>query len=303
MSTAESQAKQTGNWGRWGKEDERGALNLLDEQSVLDAAKTIKTGKLYQLALPLQRSGIPNVDYRGVPQRLTLTSYTDTELFSSYGAPPDVGANEDMLVFASHSTTHIDALCHVHSGGTVYNGFPREMMASYTGASRCGIEKAGAFTTRGILIDVASHKGVDCLDAGYAVTREDLEEAMATQGTEVHAKDAVIVRTGWVEQFYANGAEMSLEQPGVGLDAGGWLADKDVIALGADNSSVEATPWDQDEFLGLHREMLVRRGIYLIEHLQLAELARDRCFEFMLCVSPLLITGATGCPVNPIAIG
>ena len=34
----------------------------------------------------------------------------------------------------------------------------------------------------------------------------------------------------------------------------------------------------------------------------LAELARDRCHEFLLCVAPLPVTGAGGSPVNPIAI-
>jgi kynurenine formamidase len=303
MTTTTRAQGTVGNWGRWGESDERGALNLLDEETVLAARDAIATGKVYQLALPIQRSGVPSVEYRGIAQRLTLTSYSDSDLFGAYGAPPDVGANEDMLIFASHTTTHMDALCHVHAGGTVYNGFPREMMTSYEGASRCGIEKTGAFATRGILVDVAGNKGVDCLEAGYAVTPEDLQEAMAAQGTDVRAGDAVLVRTGWVEHFYATGAEMSLEQPGVGLDAARWLADRDVVAVGGDNSSVEPTPWDKDEFLGVHRELLVKRGIYLIEHLQLADLARDRCYEFLLSVSPLLITGATGCPVNPIAIG
>jgi kynurenine formamidase len=96
---------------------------------------------------------------------------------------------------------------------------------------------------------------------------------------------------------------MSFEQPGLGLEAAEWLADRDVIAIGADNSTVEPMPWDQDQFLGVHREILVKRGIYLIEYLQLADLAKDSCHEFLFCVSPLLITGATGCPVNPIAIG
>jgi kynurenine formamidase len=288
---------------RWGSNDERGALNLLDDELVLAATRLPRTGRVYQLALPIQRAGVPHVEYRGTPQRLTLTSYTDTELFTGFGAPPETGANEDMLVFASHTATHMDALCHVHHEGRVYNDHPTDVMTSYNGSSRCGIEKAGAFATRGVLLDVAAHKGEDCLPGGYAITAGDLEATARAQGVEVRPADAVLIRTGWVERFFASGAEMSLDQPGLGLSGAQWLGEHDVVAVGADNSSVEATPWDDDRFLGVHVEMLIRRGIYLIEHLRLEELAADRCHEFLFTVAPLLITGATGCPVNPVAIG
>jgi kynurenine formamidase len=291
-----------GNWGRWGEGDERGALNLLSPEKVLEAAKLIRTGKTYQLALPIQRTGVPNVEYRGTPQRLTLANYRDEKLFGdTFGAPPETGANEDVLVFASHTTTHMDALCHVHHDGTIYNGHSREGMAPYTGAEHCGIEKAGAFATRGVLIDVAAHKGVDCLPVA-PISPEDVQDTLDAQGTELRAGDVAIIRTGWVEHFYATGMHMTLEQPGPGIEAMVWLADHDVVAIGADNSSVETTPFDHDVFLGGHIEMLVNRGIHLIEHLQLRDLSRDRCYEFFFCANPLLITGATGCPINPLAI-
>ena len=47
----------------------------------------------------------------------------------------------------------------------------------------------------------------------------------------------------------------------------------------------------------------MNRGVHLMENLMLAELAADGCHEFLLVVStPVLVTGATGSPVNPIAI-
>jgi kynurenine formamidase len=293
------------NWGRWGDDDERGALNLVDDDSVLAATRLCRTGRLYQLALPIQRAGIPNFEYRGIPQRLTLTSYNDVELYGSYGAPSDVGGNEDMLVFASHTTTHIDALCHVHEGGAIYNGFPRENMSTYGGATRCGIENAGAFAARGVLLDVAASKGVACLEPGYVITAADLQDALALQDVTLRPGDVVLLRTGWVEQFLEAGeGEVDMfAQPGIGLDAARWLGAQDPIAVGADNSAVEVSPWDDGAFLGVHRELLVKRGVHLVEHLQLARLARDRCYEFFFCAAPLLITGATASPLNPIAIG
>jgi kynurenine formamidase len=303
MTDVTGSGERVGNWGRWGDDDERGALNLLDESTALAGVASCSTGRVYQLGLPIQRTGMPHVDYRGTPQRLTLTSYTDTDMYAEYGAPPEVGANEDLLIFASHTATHIDALCHVHNDGAMFNGYAPQEMKSYTGSAKMGIEKAGAFATRGVLLDVAAYKGVPYLEAGYAVTIEDIEATLDAQGVSVTAGCAILLRTGWLERFFDEGAVMSLEQPGIGLDAANWLADQDVVMIGGDNSSVEAMPWDKDIFLGVHIELLVRRGIHMMEHLNLAEMSREKCYEFLFCCAPLLITGATGCPVNPVAIG
>jgi kynurenine formamidase len=291
------------NWGRWGADDERGAINLLTPETVLAATQACRTGKIYTLGLPIQRAGVPNVDYRGIPQRLTLLNHGDEHMFADYGGTPGTGINEDVLVMASHTVTHMDALCHIYHEGTIYNGFTHDDMKAYSGAQRCGIEKAGGVVTRGVLVDVAAHKGVDWLEAGHVVTLEEFTGALEAQGSEIRPGDAVLVRTGWVEWFFANGAEMSLVQPGIGLDVARYLAAHDPVLVGADNSAVEAQPFDREQFLGAHVELLVRRGIYLVEHLQLAELSADGRYEFLFIVSPLRVTGATASPVSPIAVG
>ena len=51
----------------------RGAVNLLDPATVFAATRVCSTGKVYDLGLPVQRQGVPWFDYRGAPQRLTLT--------------------------------------------------------------------------------------------------------------------------------------------------------------------------------------------------------------------------------------
>jgi kynurenine formamidase len=295
-------SQATNNWGRWGDDDERGAINLLTPETVLAATQVCRTGKLYTLGLPIQRAGVPNVDYRGIPQRLTMINHSDEEMFEPYGGAPGTGINEDMIVMASHTVTHMDALCHIYHEGTIYNGFKHDEMKAYAGAGKCGIEKSGGIIARGLLVDVAAHKEVDWLDEGYIITLEDFTGALEAQGSEIRPGDAVCVRTGWVEWFFANGAEMSLVQPGIGLDVARYLAERDPVMVGADNSAVEAQPFDRDEFLGAHVELLVRRGIYLVEHLKLSELSADRCFEFLYACSPLLVTGATASPVSPVAV-
>ncbi|MFM8304823.1 MAG: cyclase family protein [Actinomycetota bacterium] len=295
---------RTGNWGRWGDDDERGALNLITPAAVLGAAQVCRTGKVYNLGLPVARAGTPVLPHRGVPQRLTLTSQTDAGMHAAYGANPGVGANEDVLVIAAHNGTHMDALCHVFADETFYNGRSAHGFTSHDGAPFCGIEKTGGFAGRAVLLDVARTKGVDWLEPGYNVTADDLEEARVAAGVTLGSGDILLVRTGWLDLFAdatARFEEPPFLQPGLGATTVEYVADHDLAVVGADNAAVEVIPFD-GEFLSLHIELLVKRGITLLEHLVLTPLAQDGVTECLLVVAPLLVTGGTGSPVNPIAI-
>lgn len=291
------------NWGRWGTDDERGALNLIDAAAVLGAARTVRAGKVYSLALPIQREGVPILDYRGAPQRLTLMNQADPGMFSAFGAPPDVGANEDVLIMASHSITHIDALCHVFAGGHLYNGHPADSFRTHTGAPVCGIEKVGAIVGRAVVLDLPGYFGVDWLEHGYTITATDLEGCARHQGVEVRAGDILLIRTGYVEFFATlEGAPAPFAQAGIGYDAVDFVADHDVAVVGADNSAVEVIPFDRGVFLGVHIELLVKLGVHLVEHLRLGHLAADGVGECLFVAAPLPVKGATGSPLNPVAI-
>ncbi|MCU1462070.1 MAG: putative cyclase [Acidimicrobiales bacterium] len=296
--------RTTGNWGRWGDEDERGALNLLTPEVVLQATRVCRTGKVYPLGLPVQRSGVPMFDYRGAPQRLTLTSQTDSDMYASYGAPPGLGANEDVLVVPAHNGTHMDALCHIFADDTIYNGFPASGFASHTGAARCGVEKSAGFAGRAVLLDIAAHQGVDWLEPGSKISGDDLEACRSAQGVDVGAGDILLVRTGWLDLFASlAGQAPPFAQPGLDLSSVDFVRDNDLSVVGADNAAIECIPFDQDRFLSVHVELLVKLGVTLIEHLRLTPMAADGCHEALLVVAPLLVTGGTGSPVNPIAIG
>jgi len=292
----------TTHWGRWGAEDERGALNLIDDEAVLAATRTPRTGQVYHLGLPVQQADVPSNDYRGAPQRLTLVSSSDAEMYRAYNAEAGDGANEDVLMVPTHSGTHMDALSHAFFDGRMYNGFPAESFTTHTGAARCGIEKVRSVVGRGLLLDVALLHGVTRLDPGYVVTGADLEAAATAAGVQVQCGDIVLVHTGWLAGFRSDATDETFAQPGLGLDAAAFLLDHDVAAVGADNSAVEAIPFDGGRFMAVHRALLVGGGIPFLEHLRLEDLAADRRTEFLFVAAPLLITGASGSPVNPIAI-
>ncbi|MGX1932014.1 cyclase family protein [Microbacterium resistens] len=290
------------NWGRWGASDERGALNLLTPERVLAALQLPRTGKTYGLSIPIQRSGVPNLDYRGAPQRLTLTNHDDEAMARANGGAPGVGANEDQLIIPSHTSTHMDALCHVYADGKTYNGFPAEGMTPYLGADKCDITQVGGIAGRGVLIDVAASKGEDPLPAGYVITAADLQQALEAQGVELQTGDMVLIRTGWMEDYLKNQGQQ-MPQPGIGREAARFLAEQDVALVGSDNAAVEPIPFDENVYLGGHIILLVEHGIHLVENMNLSELAADRCYEFLLSIGALKVTGATASPVTPVAIG
>jgi kynurenine formamidase len=293
--------EKRGNWGRWGTDDERGTLNLITPDVVRSAADTVRTGKVYPLSIPIQRTGTPAPEYRGTAQRLTLTNCSDEYMSRAAGGDPGVGANEDVFIFPAHTATHLDALAHVYADEQLYNGFRADEMSVYSGAPHCGIDKVGAIAGRGVLLDVAAAAGVPQIDDTHIITPDDLTAALDRQGTELRAGDLVLIRTGWMEAFLRGEREFA-PQPGIGLAAAEFLASHDVGLVGADNSAVEAMPFDQGVYIGSHIILLVNSGIHLLENLHLAELAADGCTEFLLTIAPLRVTGATGSPVTPIAI-
>lgn len=283
---------------RWGADDERGSLNLLTPSQVLRGVSAATTGEVFSLGLPIKRTGVPHVSYRPHPQRLTLVSHSDEKMLIPYGGQPGTGSHEDLLILASHESTHMDALGHVYHDGATYNGWPHDDAPTFEGLARCSIDKAGPITARGVLLDVQRTLGAD-LKPGYIITADDIERTMREQETHVQAGDAVLIRTGWMSRF---DGDMDAPQPGIGIEAATLLADADVVAIGSDNSAVEAMPFDGGTFMPVHIELLVRRGIYLVEHLTLDELAASGRHEFLFVCSPLRTVGASGSPVNPLAI-
>lgn len=301
MSTTETARN---NWGRWGEEDERGALNILTPEIIKEASSSITTGKVYSLGIPIQSQGVPLMDYRGTPMRLTLQNEMDEGMYAAYGCAAGTGAHEDILVFASHTTSHMDALCHVYGESRHYNNFSASTMKTNTGAQRLGIEKVQAIVGRAVLFDMVKYFGADnWVELGRNITSEDLQGCADSQGVSLRPGDIALIRTGYLDMWFDKAPDVPYEQAGIGLDAADWLFGQDIVAVGADNAAVEVIPFDQNDFLTVHKVLLVQAGIYMLEFLNFAEMAADECYEGFMTVSPLKITGATGCPINPVVVG
>ena len=307
-------ADKPSNWGKWGKDDERGAANYIQPQQIVQAAKLIKSGKTFSLAIPLDNTG-PVFPSRIAPQHIMVATGADYTAgqTSPYG---NAKFADDYIYMPLQGSTQWDALSHAWYGDTLYNGVDQGAIKSAPaagGATKLGIEnvKTG-FVGRGVLIDVVAYKG-GSLPEGYAISRADIEGALKKQKSAVKEGDVVIIRTGVVPDYYklAGPAEkmqfIASPQAGIDLDVVDWAAESKVSGLAADNIALEVIPNPSPEkTFAVHGALLKDLGIYIGEIWWLEELAAD-CeadgrYEFFLAAQPLNITGAVGSPLNPIAV-
>lgn len=285
------------NWGRWGADDEAGALNLVDAAAVLDGVGLVTEGRALSLAQPLgPKAGVPA--HRRPPQRFMDRDAGDY----AAGARSRDGFRfaEDTVQLGTHSGTHLDALSHAWSGDELYNGHPANTVRSTRGAQRCGAEKLRPAVTRGVLLDLVAACGGP-LPASTPIGADEIVAAYRRAGVEPRPGDAVLLRTGWWEQHAGDVAYFDHE-PGPSDDAAQWLAAHDVAIVGADNYAVEVQPSAPGSTFPVHLTLLHRHGVPLLENLELRELAATGRTTFLLVVAPLPLTGSTGGPVNPVAV-
>lgn len=300
------------NWGRWGDDDEIGALNFVTPQHVTDSARLVRRGKVISMTLPYDANGPQTGSFRANPLNLLTASGTDhlaglQDDLGAWGKAKGFGFSDDVLIIPNQSGTQWDALSHIFWRGKMYNGFSAAEVGA-KGARRCGIEKwTETCVTRGVLLDVARHLGVDALDPGHAITAEQLDATAAAQGVDIRSGDAVIVRTGFLGARrgdwgdYAGGPA-----PGLSLHSAPWLHEHEVAIIATDTWGIEVRPNEIDLFQPLHIVALVHMGLAFGEIWDLESIAedcaQDGVYEFQFVGPPLPITGAVGSPANLLAI-
>ena len=280
---------------KWGAADERGSGNHMKPESVLKAAKLIKTGEVIEIG-QVMSSSMPFFGTRrfDVHTKRTLMNAGSNRR----------GSNEELVIAEmGHVGTQFDGFAHQTHEDSVYNCLKLDDIATRSGFTKLGIEKVGTLMTRGVLIDVAGLKGVEMLPDSYEITPQDLEQALARQKLTLQPGDAVLIFTGWSRLWSKDNARYVKSCPGIGLAAAAWLAKQDPMLVGADNWPVEVAPNPDPQLsLPVHQFMLVVQGIHLLENLKLDELASKRVHEFAFVVQPLKMQGFTGSTVAPAVI-
>jgi kynurenine formamidase len=281
---------------KWGAGDQRGSGNLMTPQTVLKAAKLIKTGEVIELGQVLDPTVMPFFPGR---QLTILTKRTNVLPQSNRRI-----SNEEMVIGElGQIGTQFDAFNHQGIDGGFYNCFKQDQIATRTGFTKLGVENVGTLMTRGVLIDVAALKGVDILPDSYEITAQDLQEALKRQNLKLEAGDALIINTGWGKLWGKENARYMKTDPGIGIGAAEWLAKQNPMLIGSDNWSVEVNP-NPDPMIGspVHQILLAVNGIHILESLKLDVLAAQRVNEFAFVIQPMKLKGATGSAVAPTAI-
>lgn len=298
-------AAEVSNWGRWGDDDERGTLNLIDAAAVQRGLAAVVDGDRVSLAMPLDLD-VPRLI--GQPSRTPPLRTSLLVDFSFTGDPDGPAFNDDSVTMGTQACTHWDALSHAGYGGQLYNGFPASTVTAAGGASRCGIDRVGAVVSRGVLLDVARQLGVDAVAHGRPITPDDLDATLGGTDVELAPGDIVLIRTGAMGRL-RSGDRAFYEGGSCGLhpEVARWFRGRDVAAYAVDALNPDSFPpasWDW--FVPIHLLCLRDLGMIQGQNWVLDELA-DACaadgrWTFLLSATPEPITGASGAPVAPVAI-
>ncbi|GAC1327227.1 MAG: cyclase family protein [Candidatus Dormibacteria bacterium] len=285
-------------WGRWGADDEAGAINLIREDQVLSAAALVVSGQVVRLGRALGPK-TPVAPHRKRPERFMTRDGGDYA--ANARRPGGFQFAEEVVAFAPHSGTHIDALSHAWYEDQLYNGFSSNLIRSTAGAQRCGAEKLPPIATRGVLLDLAAGAS-EPPQHGQAFGAKDLQRAALDAGVKLQPGDAVLLHTGWLGRAGEDGTRYFGGEPGIDLGAAEWLAEAGVAVVGADNYAVEVQPSAPGTAFPVHQFLLRDQGVPLIEDMVLGQLVGRGRPTFFFVAVPLPLVGSTAGPVCPIAI-
>jgi kynurenine formamidase len=282
-------AERVSNWGRWGADDQLGTVNHITGECRARAASLVTAGRTVSLSHPLLlgTSGPPNSVHT---------------VWRSSGPVP-AAAEFIGMDFHGPEITHLDAICHIHRDGLMYNGFSALNVVPRSGAAALGTETiASQLVGRGVLLDVAEATGVAYLATGAEVTADDLRRAERLGRVDVGTGDLVFVRMGGSASDAADAARL----PGLAPECLEWFRTRDVAVVGTDVAA-DATPQDPGPWaFPIHQLAIFHMGMPLLDNCSLGELgqacAETGRYQFLVTIAPIQIVGGTGAPVNPLAV-
>jgi kynurenine formamidase len=299
------------NWGRWGADDQIGTLNFVTPEDNVRAAGLVRRGRIFALGIPLDRRGPQSGLWGGRWNPIHTMLATGTDAVAGHqDRVPGVRYADDAINMPVQAATHWDALGHIFLDETMYNGYDARL-ADCNGLGKLGIEHSrNKMVGRGVLLDIARHRGVDALADGDGISNAELDATAQAQGVEIRRGDFVIIRTGQMERCLATGdwgGYAGGAAPGVKFENCYWCHEKEIAAICSDTWGVEVRPNETSEVgQPWHWVVIPAMGLTMGEMFFLKELAddcaADRVYEFFFCGPPLIITGGTGSPINPQAI-
>lgn len=304
------------NWGKWGKEDQVGALNYLDNEQVLRGVATIKTGERFTLQLPMTH-GVGPVFPGRVPVQHFMAQ--DQSAYSSGKIDHLSGGmkySDDAVFMYLQGTTHVDALGHAWYNNEVYNG--KSADTTVHGHNFVDVGQIGevAIAGRAVLLDVGKLLGDKNgrLAPNTCIHLPELKQTAKAQNVVIEKRDILLIRTGSMGRFYDEKDHENwdaMTEPGLcySHELVSWLNEMEIPVVASDNLAIEKavqTIEGESFVIPLHGALIRDLGIVLSEIYWLDDLAassaKDGRYSFFFNAAPLKMKGGTGAPVNPIVI-
>jgi kynurenine formamidase len=289
------------NWGRWGADDQKGAVNLITPAKRKQSLSVVKHGVSVSMARTAElKEALDN------PRPVVLTM--GGRRGGAPGAPPPlISGASDSLTISYHGFvhTHMDSFCHRAYKGLMYNGMPMTEVTEAGCVKGSILNFKDGIVTRGVLMDIPRLKGVEYLEPGTRIMPEDLDAWAKKANLKVMPGDIVLIRTGRWARREAKGPWPSAQLAGLYITAARWLRNRDVAILGSDGAS-DVHPSGVDQINEpVHALVLVAMGMPIFDNLDLEAVSREAArlnrWEFLLTASPAALPNATGSPLNPIA--
>jgi kynurenine formamidase len=295
VSEAQYEAWQTelSNWGRWGKDDQLGTLNLITPAKRMAALALVKDGFPVSLSVNTFTEKATDVP---CPAEWAMLTTTQTGATDRVAFPCIHGA----------ASTHIDSLAHTFFRGKMWNGYDTSGLVTLDrGAEKNSVmPMKNGIVTRAVFYDIARLKGVPYLAPGDRIFPEDMEAWESKAGVRVGPGDALVLRWG----RYGRRAKLGPDDGAAGFDNSilPWLKQRDVALIVWETAGYSPQPAGDLFRNAVHNFVQAILGIHVLDRADLEALSeaaasRNR-WEFMLTVSPLALPNATGAPVNPIAM-
>ena len=296
QAEVESYLKDRRNWGRWGNDDELGAVNLITPQKRRAAAGLVRSGRAVSLSryFPTTHS----------PANLTPAQHW---MFSNPHGTGGWAGDYYGIAFHGFAATHIDALCHTWDENGMWGGRDPSEVITFDGAKFGAVDKwSDGIVTRGVLLDIPKLRGEPCVTQETPVHGWELEDAARAEGITMEPGDALVVYSGreiWQEAHPDNPYGSQAERPGLHASCIPFIRDNDVSVLAWD--MIDTTPEGYDVPWTVHG-VIFAYGVGILDNALLQPLA-EACaeegrYEFLLTIAPLKVAGGTGSPVNPIAL-
>ena len=286
------------NWGRWGKDDQLGTLNLITPAKRKEAAGLVKEGVAISLAHDILKE---KAEDNGSPFNQTVQPRPPN--FNGTG----FGGDTYSVSYHGYAHTHMDALWHANYQGKMYNGYSIDTITPEGGTKDSILVAKNGVFTRGVLMDIPKLKDTEYLEPGTPIYPEDLDAWEKQAKVKVSSGDVIFIRTGrWARRADKGPWNVGRSAAGLHASCAKWLKSRDVAVLASDVAQDVSPSQVTGVGLPIHQIVLVALGLYIFDNCDLEQLSQETAkrkrWAFLVTAAPLAVPGGSGSPINPTAI-